>query len=235
MTFRRLRPWRCHGPYCHTVELDHGLTRVSKQVGEISSPGAGCQWRMTPRDLALLTWALDKLNLVVEIVKRNADVAGFRVLPRRWVVERTFAWLTRSHRLARDYEERPQPVHRLQAADAVHAGDRPGRTRRAVDGPRHALWEFDRLRDFLAARRRLLVDVLNTRCSACRRTGRERHAPTRTSRPRTRPTCTPTTNLARGDGGPGPLRPSPGRAPRHGGLRLETSWIRQEGLTRWRS
>ena len=43
-------------------------------------------------------------KLVVEVVKRSDDVKGFRVLPRRWVVERTFGWLMRQRRLVRDYE-----------------------------------------------------------------------------------------------------------------------------------
>lgn len=52
----------------------------------------------------LLSWARDPLNIVVEIVKRTDDIKGFKVLPRRWVVERTFGWLVRNRRLARDYE-----------------------------------------------------------------------------------------------------------------------------------
>lgn len=43
-------------------------------------------------------------KLAVQVVKRSDDVQGFRVLPRRWVVERTFAWLMRHRRLVRDYE-----------------------------------------------------------------------------------------------------------------------------------
>ena len=43
-------------------------------------------------------------KLVVEVVKRCDDAQGFRVLPRRWVVERTFGWLKRQRRLVRDYE-----------------------------------------------------------------------------------------------------------------------------------
>jgi putative transposase len=40
----------------------------------------------------------------LEIVKRSDRVKGFHVLPRRWVVERTFAWLGRNRRLAKDFE-----------------------------------------------------------------------------------------------------------------------------------
>ncbi len=46
------------------------------------------------------------LNFVVEIIRRSDDQKGFEVLPRRWVVERTFGWMTRWRRLVRDYEKR---------------------------------------------------------------------------------------------------------------------------------
>jgi transposase len=42
--------------------------------------------------------------LAVEIVKRPAHAKGFEVLPMRWVVERTLAWLNRCRRLAKDFE-----------------------------------------------------------------------------------------------------------------------------------
>jgi transposase len=43
-------------------------------------------------------------NFRVEIVKRSDNVTGFVVLPRRWVVERTFSWFGRNRRLNKDYE-----------------------------------------------------------------------------------------------------------------------------------
>lgn len=43
-------------------------------------------------------------NWTIEIVKRAADATGFQLLPRRWVVERTLAWLNRNRRLAKDFE-----------------------------------------------------------------------------------------------------------------------------------
>ena len=45
-----------------------------------------------------------RAKLAVEVVKRSDDVQGFKVLPRRWVVERTFGWLMYQRRLVRDYE-----------------------------------------------------------------------------------------------------------------------------------
>jgi len=45
-----------------------------------------------------------ELGIEVEIVKRTDDTSGFIVLPRRWVVERTFAWLSNYRRLSKDYE-----------------------------------------------------------------------------------------------------------------------------------
>jgi putative transposase len=43
-------------------------------------------------------------KLAVTVVKRSDDTTGFKVLPRRWVGERTFGWLMRQRRLVRDYE-----------------------------------------------------------------------------------------------------------------------------------
>ena len=43
-------------------------------------------------------------SLRIEIVKRTDDAKGFVVLPRRWVVERTFSWFGRNRRLAKDWE-----------------------------------------------------------------------------------------------------------------------------------
>jgi transposase len=50
--------------------------------------------------------ALNKIgSWTLEIIKRSDNVEGFEILPRRWVVERTFAWLNRCRRLAKDWEK----------------------------------------------------------------------------------------------------------------------------------
>jgi len=46
------------------------------------------------------------LDFVIKIVRRVDDQKGLHVLPRRWVVERTFGWMMRWRRLVRDYEQR---------------------------------------------------------------------------------------------------------------------------------
>lgn len=52
-------------------------------------------------------------GIVLEVVKLDAAKHGFVLLPRRWVVERSFAWATRFRRLAQDYERLPKTVEGL--------------------------------------------------------------------------------------------------------------------------
>jgi transposase len=55
----------------------------------------------------LVDWTRETLRITVRVVKRTDDMTGFVVLPRRWVAERTLAWITRHRRCARDYEALP--------------------------------------------------------------------------------------------------------------------------------
>lgn len=52
------------------------------------------------------TWVQDHFGCIIEIVKRPASAKGFVLLPRRWVVERTFGWLGYFRRLSKDYERK---------------------------------------------------------------------------------------------------------------------------------
>ena len=52
----------------------------------------------------LVDWAKEFGEWFLEIVKRSEGAKGFELLPHRWVVERTFAWLGRFRRLSKDYE-----------------------------------------------------------------------------------------------------------------------------------
>jgi transposase len=56
----------------------------------------------------LVDWAKTVLAFAVTIVKRTDDRAGFQVIPRRWVVERTLAWISKHRRCVRDYETLPE-------------------------------------------------------------------------------------------------------------------------------
>ena len=56
----------------------------------------------------LVAWVEDTFGWKLEIVEKPKDQNSFQVLPKRWIVERTFAWLVRQRRLARDYERLPE-------------------------------------------------------------------------------------------------------------------------------
>ena len=55
----------------------------------------------------LVRWTDTLLAITVQIVKRTDDLSGFQVLPRRWVVERTLAWIAKHRRCVRDYQTLP--------------------------------------------------------------------------------------------------------------------------------
>jgi transposase len=55
-----------------------------------------------------MKWVMDTYRWILEVIKRSDDVKGFVLLPRRWVVERTFGWQLWSRRLSKEYERLPE-------------------------------------------------------------------------------------------------------------------------------
>lgn len=58
-------------------------------------------------DKALVEWVRAHFGWELEVVERPAGQKGFQVIPKRWVVERTFAWLGRNRRLSKEYDLLP--------------------------------------------------------------------------------------------------------------------------------
>ena len=87
----------------------------------------------------LVSWARTVLALTLTIVKRSDNTSGFVVLPRRWVVERTFGWLMRYRRLVRDYERRPEH-HEAMVLWATVAIMTRQLTRTKSHAPPHPRW-----------------------------------------------------------------------------------------------
>ena len=65
-------------------------------------------------------WVWNLAGWIFQVVQRAEEATGFVVLPRRWVVERTFAWLGRYRRLSKDYEQLPEPSEAMIYAAMVH-------------------------------------------------------------------------------------------------------------------
>jgi putative transposase len=78
--------------------LLHKLTEIVTSLKKIWADGIY-------KNGGLIDWVRETLDIVLEIIERPPGQVGFQVLPRRWVVERTFAWLGRYRRLSKDYEK----------------------------------------------------------------------------------------------------------------------------------
>jgi len=68
----------------------------------------------------LIAWTQALLGCILEIVKRSDDQKGFVVLPKRWIVERTFAWFGRYRRLSKDDEELPASSETMIYIAMIH-------------------------------------------------------------------------------------------------------------------
>jgi putative transposase len=68
----------------------------------------------------MIDWVLNLAGWLFEVVHRSDDAQGFVLLPRRWVVERTFAWLGNYRRLSKDYEVLPRNSEAMIYAAMVH-------------------------------------------------------------------------------------------------------------------
>ena len=75
---------------------------INKLVGRL--PYLRLIWADAGYAGQLVDWVMSLSGWVLEIVRRPRGSHQFEVLPRRWVVERTLAWLGRSRRLSKDYE-----------------------------------------------------------------------------------------------------------------------------------
>lgn len=68
----------------------------------------------------IVGWVKQHFGWTLEIVRRPKDAKGFVVLPRRWVVERTFGWLGRYRRLSKDFEHQPRSSEAMVYAASIH-------------------------------------------------------------------------------------------------------------------
>ena len=69
---------------------------------------------------ALYDWLEGQADDELEIVNRPKEAQGLVLLPRRWVSERTLAWLGRSRRLSKDYEGRTDTSETMVKLNAIH-------------------------------------------------------------------------------------------------------------------
>ncbi len=68
----------------------------------------------------LVDWVREQCGWALTIIKRSDDARGFQVLPKRWIVERTFGWLGHYRRLSKDYEYLPATAEAMIHVAMIH-------------------------------------------------------------------------------------------------------------------
>lgn len=68
----------------------------------------------------LVSWVKDFCGWTLEIIKRSDTIKGFKILPKRWIVERTFGWLNFSRRLSKDYEHNHRSSETMVYIAMIH-------------------------------------------------------------------------------------------------------------------
>ena len=99
-----------------SVDDAYAARPVMKQLSQSRQPRLQVVWADSKyHNHALNSWLGRQTNLTwkLEAVRRPKDAQGFVLLPKRWVVERTFSWLGRWRRLSRDYE------HKTESSEAT--------------------------------------------------------------------------------------------------------------------
>jgi len=91
------------------------LNRLRGRFPRLELIGADCSYRGP-----LEEWTTRVTGFILQIVRRDPDRKGFYVLPRRWVVERTFGWFGRYRRLSKDDEEVPQSRESMIYIAMIH-------------------------------------------------------------------------------------------------------------------
>ena len=93
----------------HSAQVQdyHGARDVLTRLNQHHWPRLRKIWAdgIYKGDKHLRRWVKRTFTWDLEVVERNPQIKGFQVLPKRWVVERTFAWLGNFRRLSKDFEK----------------------------------------------------------------------------------------------------------------------------------
>jgi putative transposase len=104
-----------------SVDDAHGAKEALASVDSDGFPRLRVIWADSKyHNHELYSWVAEHANYKLQIVSRPAGTKGFVLLPKRWIAERTFAWLGRARRLSKDYEKLIETSEAMVMISAIH-------------------------------------------------------------------------------------------------------------------